>query len=239
MSELAVALDFQTRKDALAMAKRLVGTASWMKIGLELFCATGPSLVEEVKGLGFNVFLDLKFFDIPNTVKGAVRSAAVAGADMVNVHALGGRRMAEAALEGRELGARSGRGPLVLGVTILTSMDAEDLGVLGGGNDPASLREPGELVLDLARRAKAYYLDGVVCSGKEVARVKGACGQGFIGLTPGIRLAGSDAGDQRRVVTPGQAVADGSDYLVVGRPITGSSNPAQAAREILDQMRLS
>lgn len=233
MSELAVALDFQTRAEALSMASRLQGTATWMKIGLELFCAEGPGLVEEVRGLGFKVFLDLKFFDIPNTVKGAVRSAAAAGADMVNIHALGGRRMAEAALEGRELGARGGKGPLVLAVTILTSMDEDDLGVLAG----SGMGSPGDLVLDLARRAKAYYLDGVVCSGQEVAGVKAALGSDFICLTPGIRPAGSAAGDQRRVVTPRQAVADGSDFLVVGRPITGSDDPAKAAREVLEQMR--
>lgn len=237
MSQLAVALDFKGREEALAMARQLRGTAGWMKIGLELFCAAGPDLVREVKGLGFKVFLDLKFFDIPNTVRGAVRAAAAAGADMVNIHTLGGRRMAEAALEGREQGSADGAGPLVLGVTILTSMDAADLGLLAG---PERGDGVGELVLDLARSAKAYYLDGVVCSGLEVRAVKSACGPDFLCLTPGIRPRPEAAGDdQRRVVTPGQAVAGGADFLVVGRPVTGSDDPAGAARMIVEQMRKS
>lgn len=230
MSQLCVALDFGTRKEAIGMARTLQGTTSWVKVGLELFAAQGPDVVRALKDLGLSVFLDLKFFDIPNTVRGAVRSATAAGADMVNIHTLGGQRMAEAALMGRDEGAGSGPKPVVLGVTILTSMDQEDLGVIGGGE-----RKVGTLVVDLARKAKAYYLDGVVCSGLEVESIKQACGTGFICLTPGIRLSGGED-DQRRVVTPAQAVANGSDYLVVGRPITGADDPAATARMVMEQM---
>ncbi|MBU1611239.1 MAG: orotidine-5'-phosphate decarboxylase [Proteobacteria bacterium] len=232
MSELVVALDYPDARSALDMARTLRGTAAWMKVGLELYCAEGPGMVRQLKDLGFSVFLDLKFFDIPNTVRGAVRSAVRAGADMVNVHTLGGRRMVEAAIEGRDEAKGSGAKPLLLGVTILTSMDHEDLGLIGGAGEGGI----GNVVIDLAQRAKAYYLDGVVCSGLEVAGIKQACGSAFLCLTPGIRPGGESGDDQRRVVTPGQAVADGSNFLVVGRPITQAADPAGAALQVLEQM---
>ncbi len=234
MSKLCVALDFASRKPALSMAQQLVGTAPWMKVGLELFTAEGPDMVRALKDLGYDVFLDLKFFDIPNTVRGAVRSAVAAGADMVNLHILGGRRMAEAALEGRDQATGNGPKPLLLGVTILTSMNAGDLGDISGLG--TQQEKVNNVVLDLAQRAKAYYLDGVVCSGLETAEIKRACGTGFCCLTPGIRLEKGGGDDQRRVVTPERAVAAGSDFLVLGRPITSADDPVAAARVIMERM---
>ncbi|WP_319582174.1 orotidine-5'-phosphate decarboxylase [uncultured Pseudodesulfovibrio sp.] len=233
MADLVVALDFKDADSALAMARTLRGAAPWMKVGLELFTAEGPKMVTELKDMGFKVFLDLKFFDIPNTVQGAVRSAARLGADMVNIHALGGERMAKAAMEGCAEGTAPGQpSPLVLAVTMLTSMSAGDLPV-------ANAPEPSEMALDLAVKAKQYGLNGVVCSGLEVERIKGACGTGFACLTPGIRPASAEVGDQRRVVTPADAVRSGSDFLVVGRPVTRAKRPDEAARAIIEEMNLA
>lgn len=230
MADLVVALDFKDAESALSMARILRGTAPWMKVGLELFTAEGPKVVFGLKDLGFKVFLDLKFFDIPNTVQGAVRSAVRLGADMVNIHALGGERMARAAMEGCAEGTLPGQAsPLVLAVTMLTSMAAGDLPV---ANAPG----PSEMALDLAVKAKQYGLNGVVCSGLEVERIKAACGSGFACLTPGIRPASAEAGDQRRVVTPTEAVRSGSDFLVVGRPVTRAKRPDETARVIIEEM---
>jgi orotidine-5'-phosphate decarboxylase len=230
MAELVVALDFKDADSALSMARTLRGTAPWMKVGLELFTAEGPKMVSGLKELGFKVFLDLKFFDIPNTVQGAVRSAVRLGADMVNIHALGGERMARAAMEGCAEGVAPGQTPpLVLAVTMLTSMAAGDLPV-------ESAPDPSEMALDLAVKAKQYGLNGVVCSGLEVERIKAACGSSFACLTPGIRPASAEAGDQRRVVTPERAVRNGSDFLVVGRPITQAERPEDAAWAIIEEM---
>ena len=230
MAELVVALDYPDRAGALGMARTLAGAVPWVKVGLELFTAEGPSLIGELKAMDFKLFLDLKFFDIPNTVQGAVRSAARLGVDMVNIHALGGERMARAAMTGCREGALSDAAPpLVLAVTMLTSMAEGDLPVPGA---PA----PSEMALDLAIKAKQYGLNGVVCSGLEVASIKASCGQGFIGLTPGIRPASSGGDDQRRVVTPARAVAEGSDFLVVGRPVTGAVSPRDAALAIIGEM---
>ncbi len=232
MAELVVALDFKDAKSALSMAESLKGAAVWMKVGLELFTAEGPKVISGLKEMGFKVFLDLKFFDIPNTVQGAVRSAARLGVDMVNIHALGGERMAKAAMAGCAEGAPEGQEPpMVLAVTMLTSMAAGDLPVEGAP-------EPSEMALDLAIKAKQYGLNGVVCSGLESERIKAACGPGFVCLTPGIRPASSATGDdQRRVVTPAQAVKNGSDFLVVGRPITGAALPRDIAVVIDEEMR--
>lgn len=230
MAELVVALDFKDAESALAMARSLKGVASWMKVGLELFTAEGPTVVSGLKDMGFNVFLDLKFFDIPNTVQGAVRSAVRLGADMVNIHALGGERMAQAAMAGCAEGVHVGQKlPLVLAVTMLTSMSVGELPVAGA-------LPPSEMALDLAGKAKQYGLNGVVCSGLEAEAIKAACGPEFICLTPGIRPAESAGDDQRRVVTPAQAVRNGSDFLVVGRPITGSTSPREAAFAIIEEM---
>jgi len=231
MAQLVVALDFKDATSALSMARSLKGAVPWMKVGLELFTAEGPAVIFGLKDMGFNVFLDLKFFDIPNTVQGAVRSAARLGADMVNIHALGGERMAKAAMAGCAEGVPSdGKPPLVLAVTMLTSMAAGDLPVDGA---PAPL----EMALDLAVKAKQYGLNGVVCSGLEVVDIKSACGPEFICLTPGIRPAVLSGDDQRRVVTPAQAVRNGSDFLVVGRPVTGAASPRDAAIAIGEEMR--
>ena len=233
MAELVVALDFKDADSALSMARELEGAAPWVKVGLELFTAEGPRVVRELKTLEFKVFLDLKFFDIPNTVQGAVRSAAGLGVDMLNIHALGGERMAKAALAGCKEGAVFGQEPpMVLAVTILTSMGEGDLPVAGAPS-------PSDMALDLARKTKQYGLTGVVCSGLEAQAIKEACGDAFVCLTPGIRPAAAAAGDQRRVVTPAQAVAYGSDYLVVGRPVTGADSPSAAARAIIEEMSAS
>ncbi|MEW5773785.1 MAG: orotidine-5'-phosphate decarboxylase [Thermodesulfobacteriota bacterium] len=228
--KLVVALDLPDAASALALAGGLPAEC-WAKVGLELFTAAGPEVVSGLAGTGRKVFLDLKFLDIPNTVRGAVRSAARLGAAMADVHLLGGVRMLAAALQGREDAAAEGFArPLLLGITVLTSMGPGDLPLPGAG-------DPADLVLDLARLAKAEGLDGVVCSGREVPAVKAACGRDFLCLTPGIRPEGEDAGDQRRTMTPAQAVAAGADYLVAGRPVTRAADPAAAARAILEQIR--
>ncbi|XPV75364.1 MAG: orotidine-5'-phosphate decarboxylase [Desulfovibrio sp.] len=233
MSELVVALDFGSKKEALEMAEKLKGIVPWVKVGLELFVAEGPSLIEELKALEYKVFLDMKFFDIPNTVRGAVRSAAQSGADMMNIHVLGGQRMAEGALEGlRDAAKLTGRTnlPILLGVTILTSMGSEDMFF-------AQEQSVGTMVVDLASRGKEWGLDGVVCSGLEVENIKKACGAEYLCLTPGIRMPDAAGGDdQRRVVTPADAVKNGSDYLVMGRPITGADDPAAAAEAAIKNM---
>ncbi|SNR79811.1 orotidine-5'-phosphate decarboxylase [Humidesulfovibrio mexicanus] len=245
--ELVVALDFQTGAEALDMARALSSLAApgqpglWMKVGLELFVAEGPSVLRELKRMGFKVFLDLKFLDIPNTVRGAVRSAVKSGADMLNIHAAGGLDMAGIAAAARdeafaELGGVGAR-PLLLAVTVLTSMQDVDNPILRG-------RPASEVALELARQSREAGLDGVVCSGQEAARVKQACGPDFVCLTPGIRVPDPDdavpGDDQRRVMTPEAAVAAGADFLVVGRPITRAprdkGGPAAAARGILERM---
>lgn len=227
MSLLIVALDTRNAARALRLAEDLKGVVSWLKVGLELFSHTGPSVVRKLKRMGFNVFLDLKMFDIPNTVRGGVLSAAAAGADMLTIHTLGGERMARAALAAAE--SVRGGGPLVLGVTVLTSMEPGEL--------PGRTEDPGALVVDLAMRAGAWGLHGVVCSGHEVGDVKRRCGRGFICLTPGIRPSVEAEDDQRRVVTPAEAVAGGADFLVAGRPVSQAADPVAAARAIIHDMR--
>jgi len=241
MAELVVALDCQTKAEALDLAAKLKGAVPWLKVGLELFVAEGPGIVRELKAQGFRVFLDLKFLDIPNTVRGAVRSAVKSGADMLNIHACGGTDMARVAVAARdeaflEYGAELGLAtkPLLLAVTVLTSTQSPDSPILQG-------REAAAVVLELAQASCAAGLDGVVCSGQEAARIKTACGPKFLCLTPGIRIPDplASADDQRRVMTPEAAVAAGSDFLVVGRPITRAADPASAARDILQRMALA
>jgi orotidine-5'-phosphate decarboxylase len=228
MARLVVALDTPDAQAALALAAPLPREV-WAKVGQELFTAAGPDVVRALKAQGREVFLDLKFLDIPNTVRGAIRSACLSGADMTNVHVLGGARMLAAALEGAADAVAKGlRRPLLLGVTLLTSMGHGDLPLPG-------LAEPAALVLDLAALAKESGLDGVVCSGREAAAIKARCGRDFLCLTPGVRLEPA-ADDQRRTVTPAEAMAAGSDFLVVGRPITGAADPAAATRKILEMM---
>jgi orotidine-5'-phosphate decarboxylase len=225
-----VALDFPQAPAALDFAQRLSPALCRLKVGKELFTSSGPALVEQLQALGFEVFLDLKFHDIPATVAGAVRAAAGLGVWMVNVHAGGGRRMMEAAVE--TLAACRHR-PLLIGVTVLTSMSDRDLLELGYS---ASVEDRVQL---LAALAADSGLDGVVCSALEAAVLRQAHGREFCLVTPGIRLAGDEAGDQRRVVTPAAAVAMGSDYLDIGRSVTAAVDPLAALQRVHQELRLT
>ena len=216
-----VALDFPGRRQALEMVERLRGEVGMFKVGKQLFTAEGPGLVREILDAGQKVFLDLKFHDIPNTVAGAVASAVGLGASLVNVHASGGGPMLRAAAT-----AAAGSQTRVLAVTVLTSLDAGHL-------DQVGFAEPPEkLVLRLARLALECGLDGVVASPVEVAMLRAELGRAFLIVTPGIRPSGAELGDQVRVATPAEAVRNGADYIVVGRPITHAADPAAAARDI-------
>jgi len=222
-SPVIVALDFPAAEAALAFVDRLEPGSCRLKIGKELFTIAGPDLVREVVGRGFDVFLDLKYHDIPNTVAQACKAAANLGVWMLNVHALGGRRMMEAAREALESVPHR---PRLIAVTILTSMGAEDLAEIGLPGEPA------EHVQRLAALAETAGLDGVVCSPREVAMLRESRSQDFLLVTPGIRPAGSDAGDQKRIMTPAQALRTGSSYLVIGRPITQAPDPVAALAAI-------
>ena len=214
---------------ALALADTLRGTVAGYKIGKQLFTAEGPDVVRALTERGDRVFLDLKFHDIPNTVAGAVRSAMATGAWMVNVHASGGSAMMRAAAQAaHETAAKTGAArPLVIGVTVLTSMDEAALAEVG------TTRPVLEQVVHLARLAKAAGLDGVVASPQEIAAIRDACGPDFQIVTPGIRPAGqAGTDDQARTLTPKDAVAAGATYLVIGRPITAAANPRAAAEAI-------
>ncbi|KLV09027.1 orotidine 5'-phosphate decarboxylase [Photobacterium aquae] len=216
--KVIVALDYPSQDEALAFVDRIEPGSCRLKVGKEMFTYFGPDFVRKLHDRGHSVFLDLKFHDIPNTCSHAVRAAAEMGVWMVNVHASGGERMMTAS---REILEPYGKDrPLLIGVTVLTSMEASDLRGIG------IQCEPQEQVLNLARLTKNSGLDGVVCSAQEASLLKGELGQSFKLVTPGIRPAGSAAGDQRRVMTPVEAVAAGSDYLVIGRPITQAEDPA-------------
>ncbi len=222
-----VALDYPSAPAALDFARRLSPALCRVKVGKELFTRAGPALVEELQRLGFEVFLDLKFHDIPNTVAGAVRAAAELGVWMVNVHASGGRRMMAAAVEALTPFTRR---PLLLGVTVLTSMSDSDLQELGY-SESAQQR-----VARLAGLAAQSGLDGVVCSALEAEALRRQCGEAFCLVTPGIRLAGDEAGDQRRVVSPARARALGADYLVIGRSITAADDPLAALHRVHEEL---
>lgn len=228
---LVVALDYPEAEPALNLARRLQGVAPWVKVGLELYLASGRGLVDQLKDMGFSVFLDLKFMDIPNTVQAAVAQGTVMGADMMTVHALGGQRMCEAAVAGRDQALRPGQTPpIILGVTLLTSLGPGDL----AWNPCGSETDLRQLTVNLARSAQNWKLDGVVCSGQEVSAIRTACGALFQLLTPGIRLPDAETGDQTRICTPAQAARSGSNFLVVGRPITKAHDPVHAARRYLE-----
>lgn len=224
---LLVAMDFHNTEDCIKIAHQLSPSECRLKVGKELFTACGPQLIEQLMTLGFDVFLDLKFHDIPNTTAKAVAAAAELGVWMVNVHASGGVRMLEAAHDAL---APFSQKPLLIGVTVLTSMSAEDLAETG------VTRSPEEQVLYLADLAKGAGLDGVVCSAHEVTALKAKCGADFLTVTPGIRPLSAAADDQRRIMTPAQAIAAGSDYLVVGRPVTQAADPSQVCREIVQHI---
>lgn len=223
-SPIIVALDYRTRAEAEGMAAQLDPALCRVKIGKELFTRCGPELVRVLQQNGFDVFLDLKFHDIPNTVAGAIAAAADLGVWMVNVHATGGPEMMKAA---RQALVSFGQGaPLLIAVTVLTSMDQEQLAATGIDSGPMVQVER------LARLAHDCGMDGVVCSAQETALLRREHGDGFALVTPGIRPAGAVGDDQHRIATPAGALADGSDYLVIGRPITRSENPAAALTAI-------
>ena len=227
-TKIIVALDFADAAPALALVERLDPALCRLKVGKELFTAAGPELVRALVARGFDVFLDLKFHDIPNTVAAACRAAAGLGVWMLNVHASGGRRMMTAAHEAL---ADLPHPPLLIAVTVLTSMSAEDLGEIGVADAPA------DQVLRLARLTQACKLDGVVCSAQEAAMLRAALGADFRLVTPGIRPAGADAGDQRRVMTPAEALRAGATDLVIGRPITAAADPLAALKAIRTEIQ--
>lgn len=218
-----VALDFPDPALAVAFVDRLQPGACRLKVGKELFTRGGPAMVERFVAGGHDVFLDLKFHDIPNTVARACVAAAELGVWMVNVHALGGRKMMEAAREALEALPRR---PLLIAVTVLTSLGDEDIQEVGMSGTAA------DNVLRLARVARRAGADGVVCSPREVKALRQTQGRDFCLVTPGIRPSGAASGDQRRVMTPGEAIAAGADYLVVGRPVTEAPDPVAALRAV-------
>ncbi len=225
--KIVVALDYKDKADVLSLADRLDPRLCRLKVGKQLFTYHGAPLVERLSKRGFDVFLDLKFHDIPNTTAEACVAAADIGVWMVNVHAQGGKRMMSAAREALD---KRGDAPLLIAVTVLTSMDQEDLVQL------SNLRSPADTARHLAALAKDSGMDGVVCSAQEARDMKANFGSDFKLVTPGIRPAGSVQGDQKRIVTPQQAVQNGSDYLVIGRPITQSLDPVRVLQEINQQI---
>lgn len=227
---LIVALDCD-RDEALALGGRLVGHAGWVKVGMTLYYACGPEIVREFKRMGLKVFLDLKLHDIPHQVRGAARSASLAGADLLSIHALGGSEMVAAAREGVEQAAqfRGVRTGLV-GITVLTSMNDEMLASIGVE------RPLAEEVSSLAQLAYGNGTDGIVCSPLEAASMRAQLGDDALIVTPGVRPAGAALGDQSRVATPAQAVASGASHIVVGRPITQSDDPIAASDAIVAEL---
>ena len=228
---LVVALDVPTAKEALALAERLSGRVGMLKVGLELFCAEGPAFVRELQAQ-VPVFLDLKLHDIPTTVRRALEAVLKLDPRLVNVHAQGGPAMLEAAVEAVRAHQAAGGRTELLAVTVLTSLDREALAALGHAG------QPEDLALAYARLAHRAGCAGVVCSAWEAATIRAACGEGFHRLTPGIRPAGAATQDQARVMTPAQALQQGSTWLVVGRPITHAADPAAAAEAIVAEMGL-
>ena len=229
MAELIVALDVQTREEAVEKVKLIGDPVGFYKIGLELFTAEGPDVVKAVKDLGKKVFLDLKLHDIPRTVERAVKSGGKLGVDLMTIHSVGGKAMIRAAADAA---AEFGEGgPKILAVTVLTSLDQtdlEDVGIAG--------RTPADQVAAMARFATANGAHGLVCSPREVGALSRMLKAGTLFITPGVRPAGAAVGDQKRVATPAEAVRDGSTHLVVGRPVLAAPDPTAAARAILAEM---
>lgn len=231
---LIVALDLPSAEAAARMAEKLRGRVGMFKVGSELFTAEGPVLARYLVAQGEEVFLDLKFHDIPNTVRAAAREAAQLGVSILNVHASGGRKMMEAALEGVRSAVaerHSASRPLVLAVTVLTSLSSEDLDELGMGGGG-----PEDAVVRLARLTQKAGLDGVVASPREITALRRACGPRFAIVTPGIRPAAAASNDQARIATPESAIRAGADFLVVGRPIIEAPDPLAAAESIVSEM---
>lgn len=228
---LIVALDLPTAQAAVRMATTLSGSVGLFKVGSELFTAEGPGLVRQLVAAGEQVFLDLKFHDIPNTVRAAAREAGRMGVSMLTVHASGGQKMMEAALEGIHAAGSEGRAaPLVMAVTVLTSLSQEDLHQL------RITDKMEEAVVRLARLAQASGLPGIIASPRELPALRRACGNEFIIVTPGIRPASAGSNDQARIATPGSAITAGADFLVVGRPITQSADPKASAEAIVSEI---
>ena len=219
--DVIIACDFDSAEKTFAFLDKFTGRKPFVKIGMELYYAEGPSIVKEIKKRGHKIFLDLKLHDIPNTVKKSMAVLSRLDVDMTNLHASGTKRMMEAAIEGltREDGSR----PMLIAVTQLTSTDQESM------ENDLLIKEPiDKVVMHYAHNAKEAGLDGVVCSPLEAGKVHDTCGIGFVTVTPGVRFADGDIGDQKRVMTPEQAKKIGSDYIVVGRPITAADDPVAA-----------
>ncbi len=226
-TEVFVALDAPDATTAIAIASRVLPVNPGIKVGLELFVAEGPAIVRELTKRGAEIFLDLKFHDIPNTVAGAIRSASALGVKYFNVHCGGGSEMLRAAVKARnEAGAKT----KLLGVTVLTSLDDDAVSEIGFP------RSASQQVKHFVELAQSSGLDGVVCSPQELALVRQLAGPSFLTMIPGIRPAGSDAGDQKRIMTPGEAAAAGANALVIGRPVTGAADPAEALRKVLAEL---
>ena len=220
--DVIIALDMPNRASVMSFLDRFGGEKPWVKIGMELFYAEGPEIVREIKRRGFHIFLDLKLCDIPNTVRGAMRSLRPLGVDIINLHAFGAAEMMRAAVEGLT-DENGGRGTKLIAVTILTSTSEEAL-----RREMLIDRPMADACIAYAENAKGAGLDGVVCSPLESPVIHGRCGEGFLTVTPGVRFAGGERGDQVRVTTPEKARALGSDYIVMGRPITGAADPVAA-----------
>lgn len=227
-SRLIIALDFASAAEALRFIRSLSPKSCKLKVGFELYVAAGPDFVRQLVDLGFDVFLDLKFHDIPNTVASACRAAANLGVWMMNVHALGGSKMLTEAVNAVK---KSEKNPLLIAVTVLTSMDQQQLAGIG------IEVEPYQQVLKLASLTQSCGLDGVVCSAQESAMLSAVMGNDFLLVTPGIRPEDSEKGDQRRIMTPANAIKAGSSYLVVGRPITRADNPQTVIESINEEVR--
>jgi len=229
---IIVALDQPDLESALVCARQLAGRATWVKVGMTLFYREGPAAVAALREMGFRVFVDLKLHDIPHQVEGAARSLGALGAGMLTVHASGGAAMLEAAV----LGAREGAGaagvpaPAVIAITVLTSMDAETLNSVGVTDTPA------DQAAGLAALAKTAGVDGVVCSPQEASDLRALLGPHALIVTPGVRPLGSDAGDQSRIATPAAAFAAGASHIVIGRPVTGATDPAAAFDAIVSDL---
>lgn len=226
--DVIIACDFADRKEVFAFLDRFEDKKPFVKIGMELFYAEGPQIVRDIKARGHKIFLDLKLHDIPNTVKKAMKVLSALDVDMCNVHAAGTSRMMKAAIEG--LTRPDGSRPLLIAVTQLTSTDAEIM------EKELLIKEPLEdVVAHYAKNAAESGLDGVVCSPLEAKKVHNACGSGFLTVTPGVRFADGEIADQKRVMTPAQAKAEGSDYIVVGRPVTQAADPVAAYMRCVEE----